>query len=560
MNEFIQTPPEIGNTWDSDHLLRAWLKRMLPSAYYAEISADLQRFGQRAADELLTLAEEAEANPPFLKKFDAWGHRIDEIVTSDAWKALDRVSAEEGIVAIGYERKFGAWSRVYQFAKLYLFHPSSAYYTCPLAMTDGAAKLIKTWGDDDLKQDVLSRLTSRDPDRFWTSGQWMTERTGGSDVGGSETTACLEGNQWQLRGTKWFTSAITSQMAMTLGRIEDDDGKVIEGSRGLSLFYVELQDDQGRPNHFEILRLKDKLGTRALPTAEVRLEGIPAVMVGNEGEGVRTIATLFNVTRIYNACTTMGAWRRLLDLAIDYSNRRVAFKKPIKEHPLHYRMLSDIEVEFQGCFHLVMYVALLLGKEETGEGDSEESALLRLLTPIAKLYCAKKNLAATTELIESFGGAGYLEDTGLPRWLRDNQVLTIWEGTTNVLSLDVLRAITKENALPAFLADVRGRLESLPDSDAKHRVGSGLDRLEEYATQFAELSMEEIEYGARDLAFSLGNIMCGSLLLEHCAALPDDRGAQFAAQQFCARPLFGVTVADDQEREARRWLLSGDVP
>ncbi|MBD3647912.1 MAG: acyl-CoA dehydrogenase family protein, partial [Pseudomonadales bacterium] len=411
-----------------------------------------------------------------------------------------------------------------------------------------------------LKRDVLSRLTSRDPEQFWTSGQWMTERTGGSDVGGSETVARQQGNQWPLSGTKWFTSAITSQMAMTLGRIEDENGNVVEGSRGLSLFYVELKDGEGNPNHLEILRLKDKLGTRALPTAEVRLEEIPAVMVGQQGDGVKTIATLFNVTRIYNACTTMGAWRRLLDLAIDYSKKRVAFKKPIAEHPLHYRMLSDIEVDFHACFHLVVYVARLLGREETGEGSSQESSLLRLLTPIAKLYCAKKNLAATTELIESFGGAGYLEDTGLPRWLRDNQVLTIWEGTTNVLSLDVLRAVTRENALPAFISDVRGRVEPLPDTDARRRVLDELERLEEYAALSGKLSMEEVEYGARDFAVSLGNLLCASLLLEHASALPDDHAASFAARQFCGKPLFGVTVADDEEREARRALFLSDGP
>lgn len=555
MNEFIQSPPSISNTYHSDHLLKSLLRRVLPEKYFREIDKDLAAFGERAATDLLALAEDAEANPPYLKKFDAWGSQVDEVVTSHGWQALERVSAEEGMVAIGYERRYGAYSRLYQLAKLYLFHPSSAYYTCPLAMTDGAAKLIETYGDDELKQDALSRLTSRDPDCFWTSGQWMTERAGGSDVGGSETIARMHGNQWHLYGTKWFTSAITSQMAMTLGRIEDEKGNVVEGSRGLSLFYVELNDDKGDKNNFEILRLKDKLGTKALPTAEVRLESVPAVLVGNEGEGVKTIATLFNITRIYNACTTMGAWRRLLDLAIDYAGRRVAFKKSLKDHPLHYRMLSDIEAEFQACFHLVMHVALLLGKEETGEGKPTDSALLRLLTPIAKSYCAKKNMLATTELIESFGGAGYLEDTGIPRWLRDNQVLTIWEGTTNVLSLDVLRAIRKENAMPCYLEDVQTRLKALPDSASKRQVQDAVARVEDYANGLSEMSPEDVEYAARDFAFSLGNIMCASLLLEHAAAMPDDIKASFAAERFCSGPLFGIRIDSAEERQTRQAVL-----
>ncbi|MEX2488944.1 MAG: acyl-CoA dehydrogenase family protein [Pseudomonadales bacterium] len=558
MKEFIQSAPSIANTYLSDHLLKAYLKRVLPDEHFREIEQDLTAFGQRAAGELLDLAEDAEANPPFLKKFDAWGSQLDEVVTSHGWKALEKVSAEEGLVAIGYERKYGEFSRLYQFAKLYLFHPSSAYFTCPLAMTDGAAKLIESFGDDELKQNAFARLTSRDPDNFWTSGQWMTERSGGSDVGGSETVARLHGNQWHLYGTKWFTSAITSQMAMTLGRIEDENGNSIDGSRGLSLFYVELKDDQGHPNNFEILRLKDKLGTRALPTAEVKLQSVPAVLVGNEGEGVKTIATLFNITRIYNACTTMGAWRRLLDLATDYAKQRVAFKKHLKDHPLHYRTLSDIEIEFQACFHLVMYVARLLGKVECGQAESADSALLRLLTPIAKSYCAKKNLNATTELIESFGGAGYLEDTGIPRWLRDNQVLTIWEGTTNVLSLDVLRAIRKDNAMPGYMDDVRTRLDLLPDSESKSHVMNALDQAQAYVERFPELSGDDLEYGARELAFSLGNIMCASLLLEHAAALPADESAQFVARQFCGRSLFDVRIDTAGDRRARQVLLFND--
>ncbi len=555
MNEFIQTGPAFSNTFESDHLLRSYLERVMPAEHWPAIRADLARFGERAATELVSLAEEAEANPPYLRKFDAWGNQVDEVVTSHAWKALDRISAEEGIVATGYERQYGPWSRLYQFAKLYLFHPGSAYYTCPLAMTDGAARLIETYGDDELKRRTLDRLTSRDPEYFWTSGQWMTERTGGSDVGGSETVARKKGNQWHLEGIKWFTSAVTSQIAMTLGRIEDETGNKVEGSRGLSLFYVELTDDQGRPNNFEILRLKDKLGTRALPTAEVRLRNIPAVLVGNEGEGVKTIATLFNVTRIYNACTTMGAWRRLLDLSIDYASKRVAFKKPLKDHPLHYRTLSEIEVEFQGCFHLMMYVALLLGREETGEGNANNSALLRVLTPIAKLYCAKKNMRATSELVESFGGAGYLEDTGIPVWLRDNQVLTIWEGTTNVLSLDVLRAIGKDNAMPVFIEDVRKRLSALQGPAEVRHVQDEVGRLEQFVGELPGLDAEAVEYVAADLAFSMGNIMCASLMLEHADAVVHDKKARVAAVRFCSRPLFEVRIDSEEERAAARALL-----
>ena len=571
MSEFLQTGPILTNTFTSDKLLQSLLRRFIPTQHWPQVQANLERLGARAAGDLLKFAEDAEQNPPWHRPFSPWGERIDEIVTAPGWQSLNDASAEEGFVASGYERKYGEYSRLYQFASIYLFHPSSAFYTCPLAMTDGAARLIECHGDEDLKTRVLPRLISRGPAQFWTSGQWMTEKTGGSDIGNTETIARFTDGKWRLYGTKWFTSAIGTQMAMTLARIEDEQGKCVAGSRGLSLFYLEVHDEAGGLNGIEILRLKQKLGTKALPTAELRLNGTVAKMVAGPGEGVKTIATLFNVTRIYNACTTMGAWRRLLDLALDYGGKRVAFNKPLLQHPLHRRQLAEISVQFHACFHLAMYVTLLLGREEVPDNDPDPQAtraLLRLMTPIAKLYCAKKNMIATSELIESFGGAGFIEDTGLPKWLRDNQVLTIWEGTTNVLSLDLLRAIKTEQALPQFIRTVRDRLKTLStqatsatlpgtqnkasdmENTALHfqstqQITEALERLEQYQELMPKLAADDVEYDARDLAFTLGNIMSALLLLEHAIALPAEKQVGIIAQQFCSNPLYVIKPESD---------------
>jgi putative acyl-CoA dehydrogenase len=242
-NDFFQAAPALTNQYQSDRLLRSYLKRALPSAHLAQAEKELDRLGARAAGDLLGWAEEAERNPPEHISFDAWGRRLDEIRVHAAWEKLAAAAAEEGIVATAYERKFGAHSRLVQFAKLYLYHPSSAFFSCPLAMTDGAARALELFGSEDLKKRAFTRLTSRDPATFWTSGQWMTERTGGSDVSGTSTVARpLGGDRYELHGTKWFTSATTSPMAMTLARIEGHP----EGSRGLSLFYLELRDQEGR--------------------------------------------------------------------------------------------------------------------------------------------------------------------------------------------------------------------------------------------------------------------------------------------------------------------------
>jgi alkylation response protein AidB-like acyl-CoA dehydrogenase len=506
MESFIQNGPVAPLPYSVDQSLRRYLARLLPSSVFSEVDRDLLQFEKRLVSEIIHYANDAHRHPPELIQYSPWGKRIDEIKVSSGWRALDRVSAEEGLVAIGQERKHGAHSRLHQMAKLMLFHPYSAYYSCPLAMTDGAARLIELHGDFELKNNAFKHLTTRRPEQFWTSGQWMTERSGGSDVGNTETIAIQEGSHYRLSGTKWFTSATTSQMAMTLARIKNADGSSVPGNRGLSLFYLELRDHRGELNGIEILRLKDKLGTKALPTAELELKNCKAKLVGKVGEGIKTIASLFNVTRIYNATTTVGAARHLLSLARDYAHKRQAFGRPLSQHPLHLRELARISEDTEAIMALVLYVADLMGKDEVTR-DEDASLILRLLTPIAKLYSAKINMQNTSELIESFGGAGFIEDTGLPLWLRDAQVFTIWEGTTNVLSLDLLRAIEKEEALAPYQKECVEKLSLISHHDLLKTRDKLLSDINSLNRQIEDIQNRgELVVRARSIAFAIGNL------------------------------------------------------
>jgi len=554
MSEFFQDPPRLGNQYDDDALLRAYLRSRLPPKVLAEIEPDLRRLGHRAATDILALGEAAEASPPRHVPYDAWGRRVDRIETSDAWHELDRISATEGIVATGYERKHGAHSRIDQFARLYLFAPSSALYSCPLAMTDGAARFLEVHGDA-MTQLVFAHLTSRDPKEFWTSGQWMTERTGGSDVGSTSTVAREEGGAFRLYGSKWFTSATTSQVAMTLARI--DGGPA--GSHGLSVFLIDLRDKDGRLRNIRIERLKDKLGTRALPTAELTLEGTPAQLVGGVGDGIRKIATLFNITRIYNAIAAVAGMRRAIALASDYARKRRAFGKLLLEHPLHVETLAEMQLELRAAFLLAFRVVELLGKDECGEATESESRLLRFLIPIAKLYTAKRAIAVASEALEAFGGAGYLEDTGLPRLLRDAQVLSIWEGTTNILSLDALRAMERSDALAEWTSDVRRRLSAVKASALSSCTGQILrdvHRIEEYGARAASAGSEFQQAGARGFAFAIARTEAAALLVEHANAQAD-HAAMISAKRWCARELAPLVVADAEYRAGSVTLENG---
>ncbi len=528
-SRFYQSAPELPNPWAAGSAIGRALRARVTEEQWSEFQTELQAFGERVPREIERLGLEAERDIPVLVQYDAWGNRIDEIRTSHAWTELDAIAAREGMVAIGYERKHGPASRLLQFAKLALFHPASAFYTCPLAMTDGAARVIELSGVPALKDHAFKHLTSRTPGEFWTSGQWMTERSGGSDVSGTEVTARYEGGTWRLYGDKWFTSATTSQMAMVLARVESGAGQGGSTPGGLTLFYVELRDARGRLNGIRVNRLKEKLGTKALPTAELSLEGVPAMMVGNPGEGVKRVAGLLNVTRLYNSICCVGSMARGLQLMTSYAVERRAFGRLIADQPLHIETLATMRARAAASTELVFHAVELMGKEECGLATKEESQQLRILTPLTKLYTAREAIANASETIESFGGAGYIENTGVPRLLRDAQVFPIWEGTTNVLSLDTLRAMAKDGALQPLVADLAGRLKGVPTSLPKARIERRLAALVHHAKKKASASPDSQQQSARDFSLALAETAAGVLLLERAVT---DATAGLAASRF----------------------------
>ncbi|GAA6084574.1 acyl-CoA dehydrogenase family member 11-like isoform X1 [Tachysurus ichikawai] len=538
---FFQEQPLLSNPFTQDTLLRGYLRRHLP---LQEVQLDLSKFGERVVHEIDDLGRQCEQNPPRLQLYDAWGHRVDRIITCDAWTRLKHISAQEGLVAAGYERHFGEWSRVYQMSKLYLYSPSAGLYTCPLAMTDGAAKVIESLGMP--IREVFEHLTTRDEKRFWTSGQWMTERKGGSDVAnGTETVAeRQEDGSYLLHGFKWFTSATDADVTLTLARIADCHGNTIPGSLGISLFCAEVWDSEGRTNGVQIQRLKDKLGTRQMPTAELLLDGMRARLLSEEGRGVASIANMLTLTRIHNTVSAVAAMRRITQLGREYSTKRKVFGKLLKDHPLHVQTLSRLEIETRAAFLLMMEVCQLLGREETGSATERDTHLLRLLTPVAKLYTGKQAVAVVSEGLECFGGQGYIEDTGLPALLRDAQVLSIWEGTTNVLSLDVLRSISKSSGhvLQAYFSDVEERLRVAGPTllPAVQSLSSSLSGLAQFIQTAESRPPESLQLAARDLAYSIARIYMGALLVDHASWEGASGPDVYAALRWCERDLCPV--------------------
>jgi len=505
--DFLQPPPALRNTFDGDATLHSYLARALPADMADAIRPDLAELGAHAAQAWLD-ARSRTPQTPQLVQWSAWGERIDRIETTSTWQRGAALTTRYGFVAAGHEARFGALARVDQFLRVYLYHVASQFHSCPLAMSDGAATALKASGNRALCERVLPHLLARDAAQLWLSGQWMTETVGGSDVGNTGTVARRDAQgRWRLYGRKWFTSAVVGEMALMLARPEGAG----DGADALALFHVETRDANGAWNGIRIDRLKDKLGTRELPTAEIHLDGALAQPVGELARGVRAIAPMLNVTRTWNAACAVATMRHCLALAFDYARQRRAFGRALVEQPLHRATLAGLAAEFEAAFQLVFFVAERLGRCEHG-GDASEQRLLRVLTPLAKLWTGKLAVRIASETCEAFGGAGYIEDTGIPQLLRDAQVFPIWEGTTNVLALDVLRALGKDGFDALSMA-----LQALcPDGAAAAALRDMLASAHAWLATCAD-DRDALEAGARGFAITLARCAAAALLARHAA-------------------------------------------
>jgi alkylation response protein AidB-like acyl-CoA dehydrogenase len=540
MARYVQTMPDLPDVYADDVVLRSWLQRLLGPEAMPAAESRLKALAAEVMGPLRAAHAQAESNPPVLQRYDAWGGRVDRVQVSPGWERLRVAAAEHAVVALPYlaeERaRWGARARVLQHALLHLYGPESATFTCPVAMADGAAALLsRSDVDSTVRAAWLRRLIATDPAVAITSGQWMTEAQGGSDVGRATTDAvAAPDGSWRLTGEKWFCSAIDSAMAVVLARPQGAG----PGSRALAPFLVPRYASDsplagpGTPADLpapglRLHRLKDKLGTRAVPTAEVGLDGAYALALGEPARGGLTrMMTLVVLTRLHNAAAAAAGMRRGLAYARVYSGARHVASGRLTDSPLHRATLAGLAVDAQAAFALASAGFTLLGRVEC-DADAPAAAQLRLVAPLAKLVTGKVAVASASEYLECFGGAGYVEDTGLPRLLRDAQVLPIWEGTTNVLSLDVLRALSREPDLgPAFLArldEATGIASSMLISGAVDGLRAARYQLSDaLAAAAADPAGEVVVASAREVALTMGYALALALLVEHAAATGDE--------------------------------------
>ncbi|KAL1736591.1 hypothetical protein EV714DRAFT_279146 [Schizophyllum commune] len=492
----FQIPPyEEGNSYTTDPVLRALLKRILPEEVFGELEPDLVRLGDDINTVIRDVHRRCEVSDPTLVQYDQWGRRVDRLQTSEGWRKLKAIAQKEGLPALFYERKHGAFSRVDGFARVLMMTGDMHTIFCPISMTDGCARVIELMGTPAMKRDIFPRLISRDPEQAFTAGQWMTERPGGSDVSQTETLATSAGRDheygpaYTLDGFKWFSSATDSDVALALGR----SGPPSSGSRGLSLFLVPLRkpllgDPGASPisNNIFVHRLKNKFGTKALPTAELSLEGTEGYRVGPENRGVKLITPVLNITRVWSAVHSDSALRRSLFIATSYAKVRKirGGTQLLQDAPLHVAQLASLHLTYRALTHFSFGVVHLLGKSECGTASAEERHLLRIMTPTVKAFATEKAVPAIADAMSALGGNGYMEENDIPRLLRDAMVERIWEGTTTVLSLDLARAM-KGDAIGAFRSWAHSVLQAAPPS-VKEKIASEIQVLDACIDELSE--------------------------------------------------------------------------
>ncbi|HYH08339.1 MAG TPA: acyl-CoA dehydrogenase family protein [Thermoanaerobaculia bacterium] len=439
----VQWIPEAPNEsyWSASADFRALCKRKLTAEAWAWAEPQLAAMGEQAAKQVAPLAAIADRESPRLVTHDARGERISRVEYHPAYREMERIAYGSGMIAMKYwTHEHTASSTFVGFALGYLFAMAESGLYCPACMTDGVARVLTRHGTHEQVMRVVPHLTSTDPRTLWTGGMFLTERAGGSDVGANETIARQDADgTWRLTGHKWFCSNVDAQAVLVTARVHGD------GTRGLRTFLLETRDNPG----FVIERLKDKLGVRSMATGEVTLRGARAEEVGGFG----AMTDMLNLSRLYNAVASVAVIGRAVYEARHYIERRHAFGRPIIEFPLAQETFFDIEAEHIGALLLTFETVELLGRADAG--DEEATRMLRILTPIAKAVTGKLAVPCVSEAMELLGGNGYIEDNPMPRLLRDAQVLPIWEGTTNILVLDAVRVMNKDNAHELLLARIR---------------------------------------------------------------------------------------------------------
>lgn len=511
-----------GNAFLDDRPFIDLLALYLGADEFEVLTPALTRLGALVGGRLDELAHAADRNPPVLHHRDRQGRDRQSIEKHPAYTEMERLgygafalAAMSHRPALGLDRPMPPAAK---YAFQYLFAQAEFGLLCPISMTDALTRTIRRFADPALVERYLPGLTADDLEHQIQGAMFMTERAAGSDVGATVTRAVPHGDAWRLHGDKWFCSNTDAGLALVLARPDAAPA----GIRGVSLFLLPRDLPDGSRNAYRIVRLKDKLGTRSMPSGEIALEGALAWMVGAPGQGFVQMAEMINQSRLSNAVRSAGMMRRSWREAMAVARGRTAFGRRLIDMPLQRRQLLKILLPGEQALSMVLYTADALARADAGEAEGK--ALRRILTPLVKFRVCRDARKVTGDAMEARGGVGYIEEWVEPRLVRDSHLGSIWEGTSNIVALDVLRAARKERAHTALgVALVRRMADADVPGVLRERLIGLLDRAVTVVEAAASAGPDG-DHRARTVASGLYHAASACLLAAEAARLPSDAG------------------------------------
>ncbi|MBS8266599.1 isovaleryl-CoA dehydrogenase [Mesobacillus boroniphilus] len=490
------------NFYQEEPQFRALLKELLDEEFFAYADKELMEYGEKCANDIDQRARFTDREgQPKLIKFDAYGEDISEVWVNDGYRKTVEDSYNTGIVGYVHKEipKLGRKGNyIYSYAQGYLLSQTEPGFYCPVTLTMATAYLLDQYASPELKEKFLPHVLSTGDTTLFEGATFLTERQGGSDVGANVVKAVQTAEGYKLYGEKYFASnAGMCGVAMVLARKEGAPS----GTKGLTLFAVPWRKEDGKLNGIKIRRLKDKLGVKAVPSAEVEFEGAEAFVVGDPTKGFYYMMEALNLSRVCNTVASLGIMRRAYSEARQYALKRDAFGKKLADFPMIkeslVKMAVKLEVETRTVFKYLPLFEKVIRNEP---GVSEKDIVLnRLYIALLKKETAEQAVHFAHEAIEMHGGNGYIEDFVTPRLLRDAQVLTVWEGTANILGLEVLRLMEKFNAGELFLQEIKGRISGMESEFAK-QVQTGVEQLESLLTSLNHASADHKTFHSKRVA------------------------------------------------------------
>lgn len=555
----IPRPPLEPNFYLEDFNLQYLMRRYLPDDMHQWADRELTHLGGRVAGPIDQRAAYTDRDgQPRLVRYNRRGEEISQIVKNEGYLKTVKEVYGAGIVGHLY-REIPELGRkapyLYSYLQGYLLSESEPGFYCPVTLTLSAAHLIDRYGTPEQKETYLTGLTSLDEETLYEGATWLTERQGGSDVGANLTMAAADPEAgpgvYRLTGEKFFASNAGAMVATVLARIHPDR----PGTRGLGLFLVPWIKPDGTRNRIYVRRLKEKLGVNAVPSAEVILEEAEGYLIGDPDQGFKYMAEALNISRICNAVAATGIMRRAWYEAFHYARERQAFGRPILQYSMVKQTLAEMLVELEVNTGSTFDMIHLYDKVNSGQAAPEEEVMVRMLISLIKYRTGEAAKEMTHQAIETLGGNGYIEEYVTPRLLRDAQVLTVWEGTANILALDLWRVIKKFRADEVFLQVIHREVEGLThplSQPFKTALEERLQQIRENLTFLKSQPEEILTYYLKPLSDQIVDVYQLVCILKEAEdqAGADGNGRKFIVAELYSKAHFQST-AKDRIRQTR---------